>query len=576
MKKRNRLIIVLLVVVLCGIFLYPTVKWYGFVPQTTKDLATGSNVQIREYARGQASRDARALLDLVKGNPDADVPSEFGYLKGAAKANYKASKESVPSKWTVSALLRGFYTEQNLLDAIEDHYRSELTSLKKLSGKALQLGLDLQGGMSVLLDADIEGYTERTGITPSSSQVTSLVNEDIEILKTRIDQFGVSEPEIRLQGSDQIAIEVPGASDPERINSFLRGKGSLTFQMVDTDLTTQLQQYYAEHPTEAFNDDGSIRQPSFLPAGKVATGYYVNDEYGIDELQRFVVLNAEVALDGEHLESATTSTDGITGRPVVNFQLDSTGGDLFYKLTSANVGNTLAVVMDGNVKAMATINEAIRSSVQISGFSQKEADDLAIVLKTAALPINLTVASQQSVGATLGDDAVHAAMYALLIGIGLIILFMIVEYKVSGLVADLALVFNLVIMFALLTSFGFTVTLSSVAGLVLTLGMAVDSNVIINERIKEELRAGKSDKAAVNAGYGKAFWTIMDANVTTIIAGLVLSFLGSSAVKGFANTLCVGIISSVFTSLFVTHLIMDAAVTDNPKGKLNISWRKIK
>ena len=430
--------------------------------------------------------------------------------------------------------------------------------------------------MSVLLDADVEGYTERTGITPSSSQVTSLVNEDIEILKTRIDQFGVSEPEIRLQGSDQIAIEVPGASDPERINSFLRGKGSLTFQMVDTDLTTQLQQYFAEHPIEAFNDDGSIRQPSFLPAGKVATGYYVNDEYGIDELQRFVVLNLEVALDGEHLESATTSTDGITGRPVVNFQLDSTGGDLFYKLTSANVGNTLAVVMDGNVKAMATINEAIRSSVQISGFSQKEADDLAIVLKTAALPINLTVASQQSVGATLGDDAVHAAMFALLIGIGLIILFMIAEYKVSGLVADLALVFNLVLMLALLTSFGFTVTLSSVAGLVLTLGMAVDSNVIINERIKEELRAGKSDKAAVNAGYGKAFWTIMDANVTTIIAGLVLSFLGSSAVKGFANTLCVGIISSVFTSLFVTHLIMDAAVTDNPKGKLNISWRKSK
>ena len=505
MKKRNRLIIVLLVVVLCGIFLYPTVKWYGFVPQTTKDLATGSNVQIREYARGQASRDARALLDLVKGNPDADVPSEFGYLKGAAKATYKASKESVPSKWTVSTLLRGFYTEKDLLDAIEDHYRSELTGLKKLSGKALQLGLDLQGGMSVLLDADVEGYTERTGITPSSSQVTSLVNEDIEILKTRIDQFGVSEPEIRLQGSDQIAIEVPGASDPERINSFLRGKGSLTFQMVDTDLTTQLQQYFAEHPTEAFNDDGSIRQPSFLPAGKVATGYYVNDEYGIDELQRFVVLNLEVALDGEHLESATTSTDGITGRPVVNFQLDSTGGDLFYKLTSANVGNTLAVVMDGNVKAMATINEAIRSSVQISGFSQKEADDLAIVLKTAALPINLTVASQQSVGATLGDDAVHAAMFALLIGIGLIILFMIAEYKVSGLVADLALVFNLVIMLALLTSFGFTVTLSSVAGLVLTLGMAVDSNVIINERIKEELRAGKSDKAAVNAGYGKAY-----------------------------------------------------------------------
>lgn len=573
MKKRNRLVIVLLVVAMCCWFLYPTVKWYGFVPQTTKDLATGSNVQIREYARGQAARDTRTLLDLVKSNPDADVPAEFSYLKAQAKANYKASKEKVPS-WTVSSLLRGFYTEQDLMNAIESHYRSELVGLKRLSGRALQLGLDLQGGMSVLLDADVEGYTERTGITPTSSQVTAMVNEDIEILKTRIDQFGVSEPEIRLQGSDQIAIEVPGASDPDRINSFLRGKGSLTFQMVDTDLTAQLQQYFAANPSQAFNEDGSIKQPDFLPAGKVATGYYVNDEYGIDELQRFVVLNEEVGLDGEHLESATTSTDGVTGRPVVNFQLDSEGGDLFYKLTSTNVGNTLAVVMDGNVKAMATINEPIRSSVQISGFSQKEADDLAIVLKTAALPINLTIASQQSVGATLGDDAVKAGMYALLLGILLIIVFMVAAYKVSGLVADVALVFNLFIMMALLTSFGFTVTLSSVAGLVLTLGMAVDSNVIINERIKEELAAGKSDKAAVQAGYDKAFWTIMDANVTTIIAGLVLSSLGSSAVKGFANTLCIGIVSSVFTSLFVTHLIMDALVTDNPKGKLQISWRK--
>ena len=574
MKKTSRLIIVLLVLVLCGLFLYPTVRWYGFTPQTTKDLATGSNVQIREYARGQASRDTRALKDLVSADPNQAVPGEFSYLKAQAKANYKASKEEVPSKWTVGTLLRGFYSEQELMDAIEDHYRAWLTGEKKLSGRALQLGLDLRGGMSVLLDADVEDYTARTGLNPTPAEVTAMVNEDIEILKSRIDQFGVSEPEIRLQGSDQIAIEVPGDSDPERINSFLRGKGSLTFQIVDSDLSTQLNDYFAKNPSEAFNDDGSIRQPDFLPAGKVATGYYLSDEYGIDELQRFVVLDSEVGLDGEHLQSATTSQDNVTGRPVVNFQLDSRGGDLFYKLTSANVGKALAVVMDGNVKSVATINEPIRSQVQISGFSQKEADDLAVVLKTAALPINLTIASQQSVGATLGDDAVRKAMVALVIGIVLVMIFMFVNYQVSGLVADLALVMNLVMMLAMLTSFGFTVTLSSVAGLVLTLGMAVDSNVIINERIKEELAVGKTDQAAVQAGYGKAFWTIMDANVTTIIAALVLARLGSSAVKGFANTLAVGIVSSVFTSLFVTHLIMDAAVTDNPKGKLHISWRK--
>jgi preprotein translocase subunit SecD len=573
MKKRSRLVIVLLVVVMCGAFLYPTIKWYCFVPQATKDLATGSNVQIKEYARGQASRDLRTLKELVKSDANASVPTEYDYLKATAKANYKASKEKVPA-WTISTLLRGFYTEQDLFNTIENHYRSNLMGLKTLSGKALQLGLDLRGGMSVLLDADVAGYEEKSGKAPSSSEVTDLVNQDIEILKNRIDQFGVSEPEIRLQGTDQILIEIPGASDPERVNSFLRGKGSLMFQMIDTDLTTQLQTYFKEHPSEVYADNGSIRQPSFLPAGKVATGYYVNDDYGIAELSSFVVLDQEVGMDGEHLESATTSTDGITGKPVVNFQLDTVGGDLFYKLTSTNVGKTLAVVMDGNVKAMATINEAIRSSVQISGFNASEANDLAIVLKTAALPIQLTVASQQSVGATLGEDAVSSGLKALAIGLLLVVVFMFAYYNVTGLVADLALIFNFVIMVSVLSAFNFTVTLSSVAGLVLTLGMAVDANVIINERIKEELRNKKSPQAAVKAGYDKALWTILDSNITTIIAALVLSSLGSSAVKGFANTLAIGIVSSVFTALFVTHLVMDAAVTDKEKAKLHISWRK--
>jgi preprotein translocase subunit SecD len=574
MSKRSRLVIVILVVVMCVAFLYPTVKWYWFVPQTTKDLATGSNVQIKEYARGQATRDLRALKELVASDGNAPVPSEYRYLVASAKATYKASKEKVPSTWTVSSLLRGFYTEQDLFDTIESNYRTSLVSAKKLSNRALQLGLDLRGGMSILLDADVKAYEAKKGSPAKASEVTDLVSQDIEILQNRINQFGVSEPEIRLQGTDQILIEIPGASDPERVNSFLRGKGSLTFQMVDTDLTTQLQEYFKANPSEVYTATGAIKQPSFLPAGKVATGYYENDEYGIDELKSFVVLDEEIGLDGEHLESATTSTDGITGKPVVNFQLDTTGGDLFYKLTSTNVGKSLAVVMDGNVKSIATINEPIRASVQISGFGQKEANDLAIVLKTAALPIQLTVANQQSVGATLGEDSVSQGFKALLIGLILVMVFMFAYYNVTGLVADFALLFNLIIMVSVLSAFNFTVTLSSVAGLVLTLGMAVDANVIINERIKEELRQKKSPQAAVQAGYGKAFWTIMDSNITTIIAALVLSSLGSSAVKGFANTLAIGIVSSLFTALFVSHLIMDAAVTDRKNAKLHIGWRK--
>ncbi|WP_320130472.1 protein translocase subunit SecD [uncultured Sphaerochaeta sp.] len=574
MKKRSRLVIVLFVVLMCGYFLYPTFKWYGGVPQSTKELATGSNVQIKEYSRGQASRDLRALKELAAKDSLAALPNEYGYLKDVAKANYKAMKQSVPKTWTVEALLGGFYSEQDVFDACENHYRTELLAYKKLSNKALQLGLDLRGGMSILLEADKASYEAKKGSSASATEITAVVNQDIEILHKRIDQFGVSEPNIRLQGTDQILIEIPGAADPERVNSFLRGKGSLVFKMVDNDLTSQLNEYYKANPSEVYTDTGALKQPAFLPAGKIATGYYISDKYGIDELKNFVVVSEEVGLDGSHLQSATTSSDGITGKPVVNFQLDDVGGDIFYKLTSTHVNDTLAVVMDGKVKAMATINEGIRSSVQISGFTSAEANDLAIVLRTAALPIELTVSSQSAVGATLGEDAVAVGLKAIALGLVLVVILMFAFYSISGLVADLALIFNLFIMMAILSAFNFTLTLTSVAGLILTLGMAVDTNVIIFERMKEERRLKKSPQAAVKAGFDKAFWTVMDANITTIIAALVLSQLGSSTVQGFANTLAIGIISSLFTALFVSHLIFDAAVTDREGKKLRISWRK--
>ncbi|MDY4610889.1 MAG: protein translocase subunit SecD [Sphaerochaetaceae bacterium] len=574
MKKRGRLIIVLLVLVVCGIFLYPTIKWYGFVPQSAKELATGSNVQIKEYSRGQASRELRELKELVQGNPSAALPEEYDFLKSIAKDNYKAMKQPIPKTWTVEAVFYAFVNEQAMFDALENEHRTQLLDLKALGSKVLQLGLDLRGGMSILLDADVDAYQAKVGRSVSSSEVTTLVNQDIEILQNRIDQFGVSEPDIRLQGSDQILIEIPGAADPERVNSFLRGKGSLTFQIVDTELTSQLNAYYAANPSEVYTDTGIIKQPDFLPAGKIAAGYYVNDAYGIDELQSFVVLNEEVGLDGIHLEQATTSTDGVTGRPVVNFQLDSVGGDIFYKLTSTHVNDTMAVVMDGKVKAMATITEGIRNSVQISGFSADEAANLAVVLRTAALPIELVVSSQQAVGATLGEDAVVTGLKAIGLGLILVVLFMIAYYAWSGLIADLALILNLIIMLSVLSAFNFTLTLTSIAGLILTLGMAVDANVIIFERIKEERALGKTPQASVKAGFGKAFWTIMDSNITTIIAALVLSQLGTSAVKGFANTLAIGIVSSLFTALFVSHLVFDATVTDKPNAKLHISWRK--
>lgn len=573
MKKRGRLFIVLLVAVVCGIFLYPTVKWYGFVPQETKDLATGSMVQIREYAQGRATRDLRGLKELIASDPTAKLPDGYGFLLPVVKENYKSMKRDTPRDWTIEAVFRGFASEQGLFDALENHYRSELVDIKTLSGNVLQLGLDLRGGMSILLEADTEAYEAKNGTRLSGADVTALLNEDIAILNERIDQFGVTEPDIRIQGSDQILIEIPGAADPERVNSFLRGKGSLTFQIVDQELTDQLNTYYSENPGEVYTDAGQIKQPEFLSAGKIATAYYVNDEYGLDDLSSYVVLNEEIGLDGIHIANAVVGTNPITGQPTVNFELDSTGGELFYKLTSTNTGELMAVVQDGKVKAMATITEPIRNSVQITGFGVEEAQDLSIVLKTAALPIELIVVSQQGVGASLGEDTVQSGLVAILIGLALVFIFMVVIYKGSGLFADIALLFNLVILLAVLSAFNLTLTLTSIAGLVLTVGMAVDANVIILERIKEELAYGKGAEASVKAGFAKAFWTIMDANVTTIIAALVLSQLGSGSVKGFANTLAVGIVSSMFNALFVVKLMYDASLSGK-HPRLSIGWRR--
>ncbi|MFA7370658.1 MAG: protein translocase subunit SecD, partial [Sphaerochaetaceae bacterium] len=550
MNKRGRLVIVLLVAVMCGVFLYPTVKWYFFVPQETKDLATGSMIQIREYALGQATMDLRELKALIASDSSAKLPDNLGFLVSVAKENYKTAKRSIPKKWTVEDVFRGFSNEQELFDALESRYRTTLIDLKKTSGKVLQLGLDLRGGMSILLEADVDAYEAKTGTRLSGGTLTTLLNEDIAILNERIDQFGVSEPDIRIQGSSQILIEVPGAADPERVNSFLKGKGSLSFQIVDRELTTELNAYFKEHPGEVFTNLGQIRQPDFLPAGKIAAGYYVNDAYGLDQLSSYVVLNEEIGLDGIHIANAQTGTNSITGQPTVNFELDGTGGEIFYKLTSTHTGESMAVVQDGNVKAMATITEPIRNNVQITGFGEKEAQDLSIVLKTAALPIELIVVSQQGIGASLGEDTVQAGLIAIFVGLGLVFIFMLVIYKGSGIFADIALLFNLIIMLAILSAFNLTLTLTSIAGLVLTVGMAVDANVIILERIKEELAVGKSAAASVKAGFSKAFWTIMDANVTTIIAALVLSQLGSGSIKGFANTLAVGIVSSMFNALF--------------------------
>lgn len=581
MKKTGRILLVLLVVLVSSFLLYPTVKWYMFTPQSTKQLAAGSNLQIREYSRGQASRDVRILKDRAKSTPDGEVDKEFKYLEKKAKEILKNSGKSVPSTWTWYSLLSAFPDEATFFSAVEESYRQEIMNAKKLSGRVLNLGLDLRGGMSVLLDADTTLFEEKNGRAPTEDELSALLLEDIDVLSMRIDQFGVTEPDIRLQGKDQILIEIPGEADPERVNSFLRSSGSLTFHLVDDSLTNKVNAEYKKNPSAFITDDGRLNTPSYIPEGRTLLGYYVQDDYGIEYMRSLVVIYDEVGLDGSHIESAKV-TEGSTNNvanisPSINFLLDSEGGNIFYAFTSAHKGEALAVVMDNKVKSVATINDAIRDSVSLTGaFTMEEAQSLAVVLKTSSLPIELKVVSQSAIGATLGDDSVKIALKALFAGVLLVVLFMVAYYGLSGLIADFALLMNLFMMISLLSALNFTLTLASIAGIVLTLGMAIDANVIIYERMKEEQKNGKSGFEVVKSGFSRAFWTIMDSNVTTIIAAAILIVLGTSSVKGFAVTLAIGIACSLFTSLLLSHLIFDVFITEENFKQVNLGWRKIK
>jgi preprotein translocase subunit SecD len=572
MSKRFRLLLILILIGVALAFLYPTIEWYFMVPEEKRELSFASRNQIKLYAERKAADTLRELQGL---EPDDPLPGEYAFLTEKARENYRTEGRSIPRSWTVEQMFRGYLSREELLLALEDHFREEIVELKEGSVRRVQLGLDLRGGMRVLVRADLEQLEEAGGQALTAAEREDAMRRALEILNNRVDQFGVREPQIRRQGDDLILVELPGEADREAMNRYIQGKGILNFHIVDEEALAMFVEYQESNPGAFIGPSGEILQPDILPAGTTLRGVYTKDAYGIDQLRGFTVIESEPGLSGNYIRNAQVSADPITGRPVVNFFLTGEGGDIFYKLTSDNVNRSMAVILGEKVKAQARINEPIRDAVQVSGFDRAEADDLALVLRTGALPVPLEVINQQSVGASLGEDAIRIGLQAITYGFALVILFMLIFYKGAGLIADLALVLNLYIIVGVLSVLGFTLTLPSIAGVILTVGMAVDANVIVFERIKEEYRTGKSAKAAVKAGFDKALWAILDANITTFIAAVALSLLGKGPVQGFANTLAIGIVSSLITALFVSRLIFDFATDVLRVSRLSIMWRRV-
>jgi protein-export membrane protein SecD len=367
-----------------------------------------------------------------------------------------------------------------------------------------------------------------------ANRITSAVEASIETIRRRVDALGTTEPSIQREGRNRVLVQVPGVSDVEHLKSLIGETGKLEFKLVD--------------PAADAQQAAATKQ---VPVGDELA--YSNDTPPMP-----YVLKSQTLLTGENLENATPAFDQNTGEPVVNFKFDSAGAKRFGRVTQENVGLPFAILLDEKVITAPVIREPILGGTgQISGnFTVERANDLAVLLRSGALPAKLSIIEERTVGASLGADSVASGKKAALVGLLLVMIFMVAGYGLFGLFANVAVLLNMALIFAVLSLMGATLTLPGIAGIVLVIGIAVDANVLINERIREEIRAGKSPFAAVDAGYSRALITIIDSNVTTLIAVLVLFMLGTGPVRGFAVTLTIGILASMFTAVTVTRLMV--------------------
>lgn len=380
------------------------------------------------------------------------------------------------------------------------------------------------------------------------------VEQSLETIRNRVDQFGVTEPEIIPQGDDRIIVQLPGIKDTTRAKNLIGRTAMLEFKLVD--------------------DENSLEEAL---KGNVPEGDVVAYESRLDRTSGRrneipLLLKSRTLMTGDALETAKVQIGDRFGEPHVSIKFNSQGATEFERITGENVKKRLAIVLDGIVHSAPVIQEKISGGdAQITGsFTMEEATDLAIVLRAGALPAPVSILEERTVGPSLGQDSIDKGTWASIIAGILVLLFMLAYYRLTGLVADIALAMNMLLLLGVMVAFKATLTLPGIAGIVLTIGMAVDANVLINERIKEEMRLKKTPRAAIEAGYAKAFLTIFDSNVTTLVAALFLFGFGTGPIKGFAVTLTIGILVSMFTAVFVTRIIFDYFIWNRKIEKIII------
>ena len=395
------------------------------------------------------------------------------------------------------------------------------------------------------------------------------VNQSLEIIRNRIDQFGVSEPVVLRQGENQIVVQLPGVKDPDRAMGLIGQTAQLEFKLVSEASSVNLPQLIDETVKGGQWREGESRRQlnlalqSRLPQGTEIFFEKVVDPQTKRESRVPLLLETPVLMTGEMVKNAQVRIGGTFNEPYVSLDLTGHGGRVFANLTEKSVGRRLAIVLDENVRSAPVIREKILGgSAQISGsFTHEEATDLAIVLRVGALPAPVDVIQNLTVGASLGQDSIRDGIYSGLAGALMVVLFMIVYYRTSGLIANISLAFNILLLFVGLAMLGSTLTLPGIAGIILSVGMGVDANILIYERMRDEFALGKSVRAGVDAGFNRAFWSIVDGQVTTLITALVLFLFGTGPIKGFAITLTFGILFNLFAVLFFSRLMFDSLLS---------------
>jgi len=482
--------------------------WYLYPPKKTinlgLDLQGGIHLMLGvEVDRAIESQTERALADLQAALDKKGIGARLG-RQGATEMAVQLVN---PSTWT------------NALAVLSEFKTFEQKSADQAAGRVV---LALQAR--------------------ESAQIADLaVRQGLETIRNRVDQFGVAEPTIQRQGENRILVQLPGIQDAERAKALIGKTALLEFKFLNEQ--ADVERATREGP----------------PPGSDLLWQRQIDKETKQERKLPYVVEKKTLITGADLSTARVSIDQTTSEPYVSVEFNSTGARTFAELTEKNVGRRLAIVLDGNVHSAPVIREKIPSGqAQITGgFTTEEATDLAIVLRAGALPAPVKILEERTVGPSLGADSIRQGVISILASSLLVFLFMLIYYRLSGMIADVALALNLLILLAVMAGFHATLTLPGIAGIALTIGMAVDTNIIIFERIREELRTGKTIRASIDSGFSRAFTTIIDTHVTVLVSAAILYQFGTGPVKGFAVSLFIGILASLFTAVFFTRLLFD-------------------